>query len=281
MSGPGVREPGFFTVDGDRLVPEPHAASLWSADQMHGVAAGGAMARAAEAALAHRADLVPVRFTVDLFRPVRMRPCELRTRVVREGRRLGLVDVELVQDGEAMARAATLFLTPTEPAAGRVWEPDHDVSPPPADLAPPSDEPHPPYFASDGRWTADFADHQNAGRKSSWNPAMPIVVGERPTPFQAAASVADGASLVTNWGEAGIEHINTDLSLQLTRAPESTEIGLVALDRTSHAGVVSGVAAMFDRAGRCGTVTVTSLVNSRRTVDLGSVAYSEDGTRAV
>ena len=24
-------ELGFFTLDGDRLVPEPHAASLWSA----------------------------------------------------------------------------------------------------------------------------------------------------------------------------------------------------------------------------------------------------------
>ena len=272
---------GFFTLDGDRLVPEPHASSLWSADQMHGVAAGGAMARAAEARLAERSDLTPVRFTVDLFRPVRMRPCELRTRVVREGRRLGLVDVELVQDGETMARAATLFLAPDEPAAGRVWQPDHSLEPPPIELAPPSDQPHPPYFASDGHWSADFADHQNAGRKSSWNPAMPIVVGEQATPFQAAASVADGASLVTNWGEAGIEHINTDLSLTLTRPPESTEIGLVALDRTTHRGIASGVAVMFDRIGRCGTVTVTSLVNSRRTVDLGSVAYSEDGTRSV
>jgi hypothetical protein len=271
---------GFFTVDGDRLVPEPHASSLWSPDQMHGVAAGGAMARAAEATLARRTDLVPVRFTVDLFRPVRMQACELRTRVVREGRRLGLVDVELVQDGEPMARAATLFLAPSAPAEGRVWTPEHAYEPPPADLAPPSDEPHPPYFASDGHWTAEFGDHQNAGRKSSWNPAMPIVVGERATPFQAAASVADGASLVTNWGEAGIEHINTDLSLQLTRPPESTEIGLVALDRTAHAGIASGVAAMFDRVGRCGTVTVTSLVNSRRTVDLASVAYAEDGTRS-
>ena len=275
---------GFFTLDGERLVPEPHASSLWSADQRHGVAAGGAMARAAEARLAERPDLAPVRFTVDLFRPVRMQPCELRTRVVREGRRLGLVDVELVQDDQTMARAATLFLAPSEPAAGRVWEPSdaqHPLEPPPEELAPPTDEPRPPYFASDGRWTADFGDHQNAGRKSSWNPAMPIVVGERATPFQAAASVADGASLVSNWGEAGIEHINTDLSLTLTRQPESTEIGLVALDRTTHAGIASGVAAMFDRVGRCGTVTVTSLVNSRRTVDLGSVADSEDGTRTV
>lgn len=275
---------GFFTLDGDRLVPEPYASSLWSADQMHGVAAGGAMARAAEARLAERSDLAPVRFTLDLFRPVRMQPCELRTRVVREGRRLGLVDVELVQDDQTMARAATLFLAPSEPAAGRVWEPpkaEHVFVPPPEELAPPSDEPHPPYFASDGQWTSDFGDHQNAGRKSSWNPAMPIVVGERATPFQAAASVADGASLVSNWGEAGVEHINTDLSLTLTRLPESTEVGLVALDRTSHAGIASGVAAMFDRVGRCGTVTVTSLVNSRRTVDLGSVAYSEDGTRTL
>ena len=87
---------GFFTLDGDRLVPEPYASSLWGADQMHGVAAGGAMARAAEARLAERSDLAPVRFTLDLFRPVRMQPCELRTRVVREGRRTGQLLAMLV-----------------------------------------------------------------------------------------------------------------------------------------------------------------------------------------
>jgi hypothetical protein len=276
-----LSEMGFFTRDGDRLVPEPHAGSLWSDDQMHGVAAGGALARAAESALADRDDLTPVRFTVDLFRPVRMQPCEVRTRVVRSGRRLGLVDAELVQDGETMARAATLFLAPTQEPDGRVWGPDHTFAPPPEDLAPPTDQPHPPYFASDGHWTGDFGDHQNAARKSSWNAAMHVVVGESITPFQAAASMADGASLVTNWGDAGIEHINTDLSLQLTRPPSGTEIGLAALDRTAHAGIASGVAAVFDRDGRCGTVVVTSLVNSRRTVDLGSVAYSDDGTRTI
>ncbi|UUZ60068.1 hypothetical protein [Nocardioides sp. B-3] len=52
----------FFTVDADLLVPTDAARSLWSADQMHGVAVSGAMARAIERAVP-RDDLRPARYT--------------------------------------------------------------------------------------------------------------------------------------------------------------------------------------------------------------------------
>ena len=98
----------FFTADGDALVPTDLACSLWSDDQMHGVALSGAMARSLEHAVAElgRTDLRPARYTVDLFRAARMQPCHLRTDVVREGRRLCLVDAVLEQDGEPVARAS-------------------------------------------------------------------------------------------------------------------------------------------------------------------------------
>ena len=96
-------ELSFFTRgDGDALVPTELACSLWSDNQVHGVALSGALARALEKAVAEtgRTDLRPARYTVDLFRATRMQPCELRTVVVREGRRLCLVDVVMEQDGE-------------------------------------------------------------------------------------------------------------------------------------------------------------------------------------
>ena len=56
--------------DGDALVPTELACSLWSDDQVHGVALSGALARALEqaAAATGRAELRPARYTVDLFR---------------------------------------------------------------------------------------------------------------------------------------------------------------------------------------------------------------------
>ncbi|WP_309647304.1 acyl-CoA thioesterase domain-containing protein [Nocardioides sp.] len=271
----------FFAPEGDTLVPTPMAQSMWSSDQMHGVAVSGALGRALEMAVAAlgRADLQPTRYTVDLFRAARMKPCEITTEVVREGSRICLVDATMTQAGERVARASAVFLKPTASTEGEVWSPDERPSPPPHDVAPPTDEPHVPYFHSQVGWTQDFRQHQNGSRKQSWNSAIPVVAGEAITPFQAAAAIADGASLVTHWGSHGVEHINTDITLTLVRAPVGVEIGLTAVDRLEQDGISVGTAAMFDRSGPLGTCVVTALANARRVVDMGGISYDDDGTR--
>ena len=54
---------------------------------------------------------------------------------------------------------------------------------------------------------------------------------------------------------------------------------VLATDRVEHDGIAVGTAAMFDRTGPLGTVIIAALANARRTVDLGSVTYSDDGRR--
>lgn len=273
----------LFEADGDALRPTNIARSMWSDNQMHGVAISGALSRAIERCVtdAGRDDLRPARMTVDLFRPATMDPCLVTTEVVREGRRICLVDALLTQGGERVARASAIFLMPSASAPGEVWEPTDRPAPPPLDVAPVSSEPRVPYFHSDAGWTQTFADHQNGSRKASWNTGLPVVAGEEVTPFQAVAAMADGASLVTNWGDQGVEYINTDITLTLARVPEGVEVGLAAEDRVEHDGIAVGTATLFDRAGTLGTVVVTSLANTRRTVDLGGVEYTDDGGRTV
>ncbi len=269
----------FFTADGDALVPTELACSLWSKDQMHGVALSGAMARALERAVADlgRTDLRPARYTVDLFRAARMQPCHVRTSVVREGRRLCLVDAVLEQDGEPVARASALFLLPTEPAPGEVWEPEVDLAPPPLELAPVSDAPRVPLFSSERLgWSTSFGEHQNGDRKLTWQTGVPVIPKERPTPFVSAASIADAASMVTNWGSNGVEHINTDITLTLARVPVSLEIGMAAADRVSHDGIAVGTVTVFDRQGRLGSAVVSSLANHLRTVDFEVRDFRDD-----
>ncbi len=271
----------MFTLEDDQLVPTPIARSMWSRDQMHGVAVSGALARALEMRLAElgRDDLTPARYTVDLFQPARMSPCTVTTEVVREGRRICLIDASFLQNGDRVARASCIFLLPTESPSGAVWTPaDHPESPP-EDLVPPSEEPRVPFFTSEAPWSQSFPDHQNAGRKQTWQTGLPVVDGDAGTPFQSAASIADATSMVVNWGTEGVQFINTDITLALARPPVGREIGLSATDRVERDGIAVGTVEVFDRAGPLGTAMVTALANASRPVNFDNIEFDDDGGR--
>lgn len=274
-------ELSFFTLDGESLVPTPVACSMWSNNQMHGVAVSGALARAvaARADEAGLGEMRPARVTVDLFKAATMTPCQVRAEIVRAGRRIAVLDAVLTQDGEPVARSSTVLLRASVSAPGEVWHPAERPAPPPEDVVPASDEPRVPYFHSEVGWSQSFGEHQNGSRKASWNTGVPIVAGEALTPFLAVAAMADGASLVTNWGSGGVEQINTDITLTLAREPVGVEIGLVAQDRVEADGIAVGVAAVLDRAGQLGNAVVTSLANTKRSVNFEKVEYTDDGQR--
>lgn len=273
----------MFTLEGEQLVPSPIARSMWSPDQMHGVAVSGALARALELRLAAlgRDDLQPARYTVDLFKPARMSPCTVTTEIVREGRRICLIDALLLQDGNTVARASCIFLLPTESPDGAAWAPDEHPKPPPNDVVPPSDEPRVPYFTSEAPWSQSFPEHQNAGRKQTWQAGLPVVDGEAGTPFQSVASIADATSMVVNWGTEGVQFINTDITLALARPPVGREIGLSATDRVERDGIAVGTVEVFDRAGPLGTAMVTALANASRPVNFKNVEFDDEGGRQI
>lgn len=276
-----MTEFALFRADGDALIPQDIARSLWKADQMHGVATSGALARAAENAVgaAGRTDLRPARFTVDLFRAPSMGPCELTSTVVREGSRLMLVETTLAQEGEARARAIALFLKDSENPEGSVWTSPDVPQPPPLDVAPVTDQPRVPFFYSERiGWSQNFAEHQNSDRKVTWQSPIPVVAGEKTSPFQGLAGAADSTSMVCNWGDHGVEYINTDVNLSISRLPVSHEIGLAALTRTAHDGISIGSATVFDRQGPFGTSMVTSLANARRSVDFRKYEFGDPST---
>jgi hypothetical protein len=271
----------MFTADGDALVPTDIARSMWSGNQMHGVAVSGALARSAETCLRElgRDDVRPARWTVELFRPATMDPCQVSTSVVREGRRLVLVDTVMRQDGTDVARASGLFLAPSQAPTGEVWMPRHQPAPPSTAEVPPSDEPRVPFFESGSGWSQSFPEHQNAQRKSTWQTGLPVVAGEQPSGFLVAASVADSASMLLHWGTEGVQYINTDITLTLARPPYGVEVGLVATDRVEADGIAVGTVGVLDRHGQVGCITVTALANARRPVDFEKVSYTDDGRR--
>jgi hypothetical protein len=259
----------FFRAEGDLLVPQVRATSGWGRaegrDQLRGTAVSGILARAAERAadgLDEAERFRPVRWTLDLFRPGGMVPGSTEATVVRGGRRLRLVDAVLVQDGTTVARASLLLLATGGPSAGTRWTGPlpETPAPPPADLAPDPDEPI--LYRSDADWSGDRHAHVDAARKTVWFPAAPLVEGEEPTAFQHAAVVADGANLTSSWGSRGVEFINADATMTLTRLPARGDgIGLHAESRVEGDGIAIGTTTMFDRHGPIGSVVVSTLAN--------------------
>ncbi|MFC8387011.1 acyl-CoA thioesterase domain-containing protein [Nocardia sp. NPDC057272] len=274
----------FFRAESGRtsteLIPQTEALSGWGEDHLRGLAISSALARAAERAVADigRADLQPVRWTLDLFRPARRRPCTTSANIVREGRRLCLVDTVLHQDGGPVARASALFLAPSESPSGAVWSGGARPEPPP--LGASMTQGHRLYFSEGTGW-GDAAQAQNDARKQVWHDPIPVVEGEPITPLQLTAGIADVVNVVANLGSNGLEFINADLTLALVRLPVGTAVGFSATDRIEHAGISVGTAVAFDRTGVFGTATVSALANTHRTVDLpaffGATADGETG----
>ena len=286
MSLPDPTTIAFFraeeTPDGEQLVPQPLAASSWSAEQAHGVAVSGALARAAERELQTLdADHLRIaKWSVDLFRPVRMQPVTTTATLVRRSARLALIDVVLHQDGEPVARASALALAVSENPPAAIWTPSLSrPEAPPLEVAPETEMPHVPFIRSDADWSQRFGDHQNAGPHAEWTTMPSVVVGEPATAFQRAACVADAANLVTNWGAEGVGHINADLTMTLARHPAGASMGVAVLDRLEQDGIVVGTTTLFDRAGVFGSVVITAMANTRRQIDFTTVRYRDDGTR--
>src|SRR6185295_8728034 len=61
-------------------------------------------------------------------------PITAVTRVIRGGRRIKLVDCELISGGKSIARGTCQFLIRSENAPGKAWSPPNWDAPPPDDL---------------------------------------------------------------------------------------------------------------------------------------------------
>ncbi|WP_245662625.1 acyl-CoA thioesterase domain-containing protein [Nocardia vermiculata] len=258
---------GYFAADGAGFTPNRMAASQWSAEQVVGPALCGLLARALDTE--HATDgFVPVRLTVDLFKPARMRPLNVATTRVRNGRRIRLADAIVMQDGEPAARASAVLLQPSEQPPGDIWTRGVQPVPPSLEIAPVIDGPDAPLWHSDSSadWSRMPSEHENGSRKRSWQHPVNVVNGERPSPFVLAALAAEQTSMVTNWSSRGVGFINTDLTLALVRMPESGGIGVEADNHLSHDGIAAGTATLFDRHGSFGSAMITAVSNAARQI---------------
>ena len=253
----------FFTVDGDSYLPSAMTRGPWGAG-MGGQIVGGLLGWGIERS-GIDPDFQPARLTVDLLRPALQEPVQIQTSVLREGRRIKLVDGVLVQDGKAVARASALFLRRGDHPDGEVWSASVEMPPLPTDSDGfPADMPFliwgygntsdgSPGIAA-GEW------EQSHSQKFAWTRLFrPMVQGFPLTPFTRLAFVGDVTSSLTHWGTGGLRYINADYTVTASRLPDGEYIGLAAQSHYGTAGVAAGSAIWFDRHGPIGTSSALAL----------------------
>ena len=95
----------FFTHhrDSDTFMPTPVSSGPWDLNSLHGRVVVGLLAHVIEQR--HGSDdFVPARLTVDMFRlPNTTTPIEVRTKLVRDGMRIKVVEAEFFSGGTSMA----------------------------------------------------------------------------------------------------------------------------------------------------------------------------------
>src|SRR3984893_17645521 len=94
----------LFTPHKRGYVPSEHARGPWDRGAMHGGPPAALMAAGMEA-LPTEAPMAVVRTTVEIFRPVPLRPVEVPARIEREGRRVQLVTATLTDGNTELCRA--------------------------------------------------------------------------------------------------------------------------------------------------------------------------------
>jgi hypothetical protein len=257
--------PFYRRDDAGRYLPTDLASGPpWVPGSQHGSAVTALLARAVELAPAPT-PMRLVRLTVDLSRAVPYGPTDVRLETVRSGRRVQVLEAEMVVAGEVRARASALRLR-VDDAVLLVGE---APAPWPDDAAPvgPGDARATSPVGHDALWEAHDARWQDgtAGAGCVWlRPRHPLVEGEELSPTLRAAMVADlamsGGGLLP---AGGFAVVNADLTLALVRPPAGDWLAVRSRVRLHTDGTGQTEAALSDGMGCFGRVLKSLLVERR------------------
>jgi hypothetical protein len=242
----------FFVRDGDVFTPTGLGKSPWDATKQGGGPICGLSAQLL-AGVPAAVPMLPQRVVVDIYGQVPMAPLTASTRLLRDGRRVRLVEATLAADGRTYARA-TMLQTRTEGGE------DRNVA---------LTRPFPDGAGTLSRVVAESV--RVAGQDGEPGPGAiwlrvitPLVAGAPIDPLGSLAMVADWGTTVSapastrDWTFASL-----DVSLHLLRMPRDP---WWLLDGASEmAGNGTGIASMRlgDRTGMFGTVHQSFILERR------------------
>ncbi|HEY4942663.1 MAG TPA: acyl-CoA thioesterase domain-containing protein [Rhizomicrobium sp.] len=251
----------FFKRDGETYVPQPSARGPWNPNSLHGRVVIGLLGHELER-LHGGAEWMPARLTVDMYRLPDFSAITAVTRVVRGGKRIKVVDCELISGGRSVARGTAQFLIRGENAPGKSWSPPNWDAPDPDTLPPP-----PPGQFGERMWKMrNISDwfSSNGARRGAWMAEIRELVNGAPlTPFTRVAVAADFASPLANRSENSLGYINTDVTVYLHRLPVGEWIGFEKINHQASDGVAIGECFLYDIEGSIGSASCAALRQAR------------------
>ena len=257
----------YLPAGPDRFEPTELSRGPWDPNAQHGGAPAALIARAIER-VESTVPMDVVRITYEFLRPVPLSPLDLRTRVLRDGKRVQLVEATLLADELDVARATGLRIR-TEAVSAPDGAPEPPAHGGPTDgalLEPPGER------ATSFAWNAmeirfTVGSFWEVGPAFAWfRLRFPLVPGEAPSPLQRLAAAGDfgnGIATAVSWRTHVF--INPDLTLYVERLPEGEWVGLDAATRVGDAGVGVSDSALYDERGRVGRAQQGLFVAERAT----------------
>jgi len=245
----------IFHRDGDGFVPTAFARGPWDPNAQHGGAPSALLARAIEAHEPEPAMQV-ARVTIELLRPVPMSRLSVRTRTIRPGKKVQLIESALFSGDIEVARATGLRLRVKPLEVSAASEGYDEITPGPSGgERMPFDRVMDTSFADAMDIVAVLGAPGVAGPGTAWfRLRVPVVAGEDATPWQRVAAAADfgnGISSVVDWDDGWL-FINPDLTVYLHRYPVGEWVALAATTLPGHLGAGLAEAALYDESGRIG-----------------------------
>jgi hypothetical protein len=272
---------GIFTESADGLYrPTEHARGPWDPQALHGGAAAALIAGAFER-VQPGAELPIARLGFEFLKPIPFAELEVRTEIVRNGRRVQELTAELAipadgdSVGELIGRASALRI---QAVPEDLPDPDLRRGQPGPELVramPGPERGKVVRFALNDSETTSLA---STGMEMSWltdpwtlGPGQvwmrlqqPIVPGEEATPLVRLVATADfGNGISTELRFDRYLFINADLTIHLWRAPRGEWIGLDAKTVLMDGGVGTAESVLHDERGAVGRAYQTLVVQPR------------------
>jgi len=235
-----------FVVEGDVLVPSSSVVGPWSDEMVGGRFVSGLLAWAVERDLGSEQRFRVARMTVDMFRPIPMRPLRVTTRTIRDGRRVRMLEASVWHGDVEVSKASALMLFQSSHPRSSPWAPEDGDMPTPESL--PSGPNMPGQI-----WEYRMPGQMGQGRGRVWiRELQPLVAGSQVTPLIRAMAASDFVNPLVNSGETGLEFINADVTVYLSRYPLGDWVGLEALGHLGAGGIAMAAAWLWDSEGRFG-----------------------------
>jgi hypothetical protein len=257
----------FYEPDGDLFRATELTRGPWDPGAQHAGPPAALLGFAIEA-LPDADEFQVGRVTFEILRSIPIASARVEARVARPGRRVQMVEADLIDEGGEVLMQARGWRLRT----ARLELPGEALiasQPPPlpekgerAEFFPTGEE-HGYHSAMEVRFVA--GGFLEPGPATAWlRMRQPLVSGEEPTPLQrtlVAADVGNGISAALDFRR--FLFINVDLTVHLERMPKGEWIGVDAATLPRGHGVGTAESTLFDEGGRIGRALQTLLISER------------------